>query len=130
MEDLLPPMPDKGFPPGNADALIRHLGTAPAAAQVLHNTLKIFHSACATHAYPSMSSTDRMAVLKDIKRRHLRLFSDFVTLAIQAYCLDPQVSGALGEHLRAPFPDGYVIVDGSFDLLEPVYERGPCYRPC
>lgn len=130
LSDVLPSVPDKGFPCGEFDVLHRHVCAAPAGMATLHAMLEALQSSCAPQTYPSLTAEARLDVLTTMKRRHLRLFSDFFTLAIQAYCLDPRVSVALGEHLRPPFPEGYLIADASFDLLEPVYDRGPCYRPC
>lgn len=130
LSDVLPGVPDKGFPSGEVDMLQRHLCTVPAASAALHAMLEVLQSSCAPQTYPGMTAEARLDVLTDMKRRHLRLFSDFFTSAMQAYCLDPRVSMALGELLRPPFPEGYLVAEASFDLLEPVYERGPCYRPC
>ena len=80
--------------------------------------------------YAALDTEARHQVLELFRRRHLRLFSGFFTLAIQCYCLDPKVSAAFGQHSRPPFPQGETVAEGDLSLLEVVYERGPCYRQC
>ncbi len=130
LADLLPAVPDSGFPAGCAQALIRHVGSDPPATQCLHTFLDTLQATCSGLAYPDRPVTERLNLLATMKRGHLRLFSDFFITAVQAYCLDPRVHLALGEQFRAPFPDGHQVADGSFDLLETVYLRGPFHRSC
>lgn len=49
-------------------------------------------------------------------------------LALVFYFQHPVVSKALGLEFRPPFPVGYTVPQGNWDLLEPVYLRGQIYR--
>ena len=52
----------------------------------------------------------------------------FVSLVVQCYFRDDRVLGALGLEVRAPFPKGYDVPTGEWDLLETVKRRQPFYR--
>lgn len=47
---------------------------------------------------------------------------------LRAYFGCPQVLAAMGLVTRAPFPEGFVINEIDYDLLEPVFNRGKKYR--
>jgi len=130
LADVLPAVPGQDFPACDVEMLNRHLVHPSSAFNDLKAMLAIVQAAGADRAYQTLPATERMLVLVDTRRHHLRLFSNFFVTAIQCYCLDPRVRQALGDPLRAPFPDGYAVSDGSFELLAAVYDRGPCYRPC
>jgi hypothetical protein len=44
------------------------------------------------------------------------------------YFQNPSVIEALGLEFRPPFPGGYNVSQGDWDLLEPVYIRGKIYK--
>ena len=46
-----------------------------------------------------------------------------VRVVLQCYYRDDRVLRSLGLELRAPFPNGYVLEDGDWSLLEPVKRR-------
>ncbi len=47
-----------------------------------------------------------------------------VRVVLQCYYRDDRVLRSLGLELRAPFPQGYVLEQGDWSLLEPVKARG------
>lgn len=81
-------------------------------------------------SFQDLDNEQQSALIADFQRKNRRAFTDFVIRVIQCYCLDASVLGALGHDPRPPFPEGYTVADGDWCLLEPVFERGQCFRPC
>lgn len=128
LADLLPAQAESGLPAGDAgrfQAFVRE-HACEASAETLLDTL----SSLAPEGYAGLDAGRRQALVGTLRRKHLRQFAEFFTLAIQCYCLDPRVLVLLCGSARPPFPDGCTVPDGNLELLEAVYERGPCYRQC
>jgi hypothetical protein len=51
-----------------------------------------------------------------------------VRVVLQCYYRDDRVLRSLGLELRAPFPQGYVLEQGDWSLLDPVKARPPTLR--
>jgi hypothetical protein len=51
-----------------------------------------------------------------------------VRVVLQCYYRDDRVLRSLGLELRAPFPQGYVLEQGNWSLLDPVKARPPSLR--
>ena len=51
-----------------------------------------------------------------------------LSLLAQCYYRDDRVLEAIGLEPRAPYPKGYEVENGDWELLEPVKSRGPIYR--
>jgi hypothetical protein len=51
-----------------------------------------------------------------------------VRVVLQCYYRDDRVLRSLGLELRAPFPQGYVLEQGDWSLLDPVRARLPSLR--
>lgn len=49
---------------------------------------------------------------------------------LKRYFRHPAVRSGLGLPSNAPFPNGVVLPDIDFDLLEAVFERGTIFRTC
>ena len=47
---------------------------------------------------------------------------------VQCYYRDDRVVRAIGLEPRPPFPQGHVVEQGDWSLLDPVRERGPIWR--
>ena len=52
----------------------------------------------------------------------------FEGLVVQCYYRDDRVLAALGMEARAPFPQGYEVAAGDWELLDTVKRRPPFYR--
>lgn len=66
--------------------------------------------------------------LQAFRQRELRLFSSFLTHVFRAYYSSQAVQRLIGCGAVPPFPDGNVLADDDWSVLEPVYARGYC-RP-
>ena len=49
-------------------------------------------------------------------------------VVLQCYYRDDRVVRSLGLEARAPYPQGYVLPDGDWSLLNPVRARAPFWR--
>ena len=49
-------------------------------------------------------------------------------VVLQCYYRDDRVLRSLGLELRPPFPQGYVLEQGDWSLLDPVKKRAPSLR--
>ena len=55
-------------------------------------------------------------------------FALLMPMLLRAYYRDPRVHAAYGRRPGAPFPEGYVLIDGDWSLLDKVRDRPPFYR--
>jgi hypothetical protein len=62
------------------------------------------------------------------RQQHAALAAVVEEVVARCYYRDDRVMRAIGMEPRAPFPKGFVIEQGDFDLLDPVRARGPIYR--
>jgi hypothetical protein len=75
-----------------------------------------------------LSSSVQTQLVSKLRRRFFRFFSSLSSLVMQCYYQHDHVLEAIGIEVRPPFPQGYLVKEGDFTLLESVYERGKVYR--
>ena len=68
------------------------------------------------------------ATVKAFRQGHAALAAVVEEVVVRCYYRDDRVMRAIGMEPRAPFPEGFVIEQGDFALLEPVRARGRIYR--
>jgi hypothetical protein len=51
-----------------------------------------------------------------------------VRVVLLCYYRDDRVMRSLGQEPRPPFPEGHVVEQGDWSLLDPVRKRSPMYR--
>lgn len=130
--DLLPENTSMGCPSGNFVDLLEfatRMNSESLINNVYHTVSKLADE-LGFADYATLNANARSTLLGMFRRRHLHLFLDFLSLAIQCYCLHPKIKAAFGQSDRPPFPHGEMVVHGDFSLLEVVYERGHFYRIC
>jgi hypothetical protein len=79
-------------------------------------------------SFLALAREQQEALVGELRRKMFSFFSDLGKQLIQGYYQDERVVKAIGGEIRPPFPLGYFVIDGDFDLLEPVFERGSMYR--
>ncbi len=79
-------------------------------------------------AFASLSPDTRLAIIEASRAGHGRFLHAVTAIAIQCYYRDDRVMEALGMEPRPPFPDGYVLPQGDWSLLDPVRARPKLYR--
>jgi hypothetical protein len=79
--------------------------------------------------FEALDATGRLAAINACKLADVRVFSAFVTHAMRAYYTDRNVLHAISAGPVPPFPTGAELPADDWTILEPVYERGPIWRP-
>jgi hypothetical protein len=70
----------------------------------------------------------REAVAKEFRSSGGAPGATLTRVVLQCYYRDDRVLRSLGLELRAPFPQGYVLAQGDWSLLDPVKKRAPSLR--
>jgi hypothetical protein len=79
-------------------------------------------------SFVEMNSSQRLDAINACKVVNIKLFSEFTIHLMKAYYTCPIVLEKIGAGSTPPFPEGNVIDQNDWLVLEPVYERGKCYR--
>ncbi|MDH2343537.1 hypothetical protein QCM77_37950 [Bradyrhizobium sp. SSUT18] len=75
-----------------------------------------------------LDSAKRDAVVQEFRSSGGAAAATLVRVVLQCYYRDDRVLRSLGLELRAPFPKGYVLLDGDWSLLDPVKARAGTLR--
>lgn len=70
----------------------------------------------------------REVVAKEFRSTGAAAAATLVRVVLQCYYRDDRVLRSLGLELRAPFPQGHLLPDGDWSLLDPVKARGGTLR--
>ena len=76
----------------------------------------------------ALDPAKRDAVAKEFRTTGGAAAATLVRVILQCYYRDDRVLRSLGLELRAPFPNGYVLEDGDWSLLDPVKARPASLR--
>ncbi len=79
--------------------------------------------------FESLDEDRRLAIINTSRAKDIRLFSAFVTHVFRAYYTNQTVLERIGSGAVPPFPAGNAIPEDDWSNLEPVFERGPIFRP-
>jgi hypothetical protein len=75
-----------------------------------------------------LSAASREAVAREFRVGGEAPAATLTRVVLQCYYRDDRVLRSLGLELRAPFPQGYVLAQGAWSLLDPVKKRAPTLR--
>jgi hypothetical protein len=75
-----------------------------------------------------LSAAGREAVAREFRAAGGAPAATLTRVVLQCYYRDDRVLRSLGLELRAPFPQGYVLEQGAWSLLDPVKKRAPALR--
>ncbi|MET4257557.1 hypothetical protein ABIC09_002498 [Bradyrhizobium sp. S3.12.5] len=75
-----------------------------------------------------LDAARRDAVAQEFRKQGGAAAATLVRVVLQCYYRDDRVLRSLGLELRAPFPNGYVLPDGDWSLLDPVKARSGTLR--
>jgi hypothetical protein len=78
--------------------------------------------------FAELSQERRLAVLQRVADAHPNLLQRLLAPTYMAYYATPRVVKALGMETWPPHPQGFPLETGDLSLLDPVRERGRCYR--
>ena len=78
--------------------------------------------------FAELDATRREALVKEFRATGGAAVATLVRVVLQCYYRDDRVLRSLGLELRPPFPQGYVLEQGDWSLLDPVKKRAPTLR--
>ena len=76
----------------------------------------------------ALEADRREAVAKEFRASGGAPAATLTRVVLQCYYRDDRVLRSLGLELRPPFPQGYVLEQGDWSLLDPVKKRPPSLR--
>ena len=76
----------------------------------------------------ALDQAKREAVAKEFRATGGAPAAALTRVVLQCYYRDDRVLRSLGLELRPPFPQGYVLEQGDWSLLDPVKKRAPSLR--
>jgi hypothetical protein len=78
--------------------------------------------------FDKLNHNQKNTVIKEIKFKKIRLFTNFIKHVFRAYYSDKRVLSKLNVGTSPPFPDGNIVQDDDWSILSTVYDRGPIHR--
>ena len=75
-----------------------------------------------------LDSTRREAVATELRAMGGEVMATLTRVVLQCYYRDDRVVRSLGLEPRPPYPQGHVLEDGDWSLLDPVRARPPMWR--
>ena len=131
---IIPPSPERGLPGADDDLIFSRLLVSVAEqSDQLQGEL---HDLLSTKGgLPVFGNCDDARFAEWISNwaecwpgRSHPFFKAFMPMLLRAYYQDPRVHSAYDRRPGAPYPDGYVIIEGDWSLLDQVRGRSPFYR--
>jgi hypothetical protein len=77
--------------------------------------------------FNNLNDEDRMSVINRCKIKNFQVFSDFVRHCFRFYYSDKKVLSVLNVGSIPPFPQGNILDEDNWEIIEPVLEKG--YTP-
>ena len=91
--------------------------------ELTKTSMKTFHV-----EFNTLDALQKNTVLKEVKFKNIRLFTEFIKHVFRAYYSDKQVLSILNVGASPPFPRGNHIGEDDWAILMPVHERGKIYK--
>ena len=78
--------------------------------------------------FSELDQNERMKSIDMAQRKNFRLATNVIVTCLEIYYTNPDVLVAIGASPTFPDEQGQVIDDGTWDILDPVSQRGQIYR--
>ncbi|HVY15596.1 MAG TPA: hypothetical protein VHB27_10215 [Rhodopila sp.] len=85
-------------------------------------------AALAGGPFAAVPAERRQAVAQQLRAAGGPAVAALTRVVLQTYYRDDRVVRSLGREPRAPFPQGHVLEDGDWSLLDPVRARAPMWK--
>jgi hypothetical protein len=132
LDMIVPPGPDGRLPGASQVGVPAHLmAWAPQLMPVLAAELdRLTDESRRRHGcdFPVLQAAQRQALVDAIRGVEPSFMRPLALETVTCYYQDDRVLAALEEPLRAPYPQGYQVLQGDLGLLAPVRRRGKMYR--
>jgi hypothetical protein len=120
----VPGADDDAIFPGIAALAARDVDATAAGLDALDALARARHGS----AFVELAAAEREAVALAFADAGGAFARALVSMTVQCYYRDPRVMVALGMEPRPPFPQGYVVEQGDWSLLDPVRARPKLWR--
>lgn len=129
---VIPPSEEYGVP-GAGDALILETIISDAGRRTPRlmtalTTLEEMSKETCGAGFADLSTEQRSGVVDAFREAHSGVANLIANLTTQCYYRDDRIMIALGMETRPPHPEGYVVEQGDWSLLDPVRKRAAFYR--
>jgi hypothetical protein len=131
---IIPPAPEQDLPGADDEQIFPHyLSNAAEHSELLrselHDLLKAAGGIATVCKWNTPTFDEWFCEWEDKwpKQTHV-FFRRFTPMVMRAYYQDPRVHSAYNRRPGPPYPEGYVIIEGDWSLLDQVRERAPLYR--
>ncbi len=132
LDMIVPPGPDGRLPGASQVGVPAHLmAWAPQLMPVLAAELdRLTDESRRRHScdFTALQAAQRQALVDAIRGVEPGFMRPLALETVTRYYQDDRVLAALEEPLRAPYPQGYQVLQGDLGLLAPVRRRGKMYR--
>ena len=127
---MIIPASDEYEVPGADDATIQAdmLATLGRDAALVKQALDHLARLAGGRPLSELDQGNRDAVATEFRATGGAAGATLVRVILQCYYRDDRVLRSLGLDLRAPFPNGYTLKEGSWSLLDPVRARAGTLR--
>lgn len=79
-------------------------------------------------SFASLDAARREAVAMELRAAGGPTVTALTRVVLQCYYRDDRVVRSLGLEPRPPYPQGHVLADGDWSLLDPIRARAPFWR--
>lgn len=125
---MLPGDPERGLPGADDPAILADISRSIGRDLPLIRTALAEIDKRAGGGFAALDHERREALINDWYAAGGAPAKALGRVVLSAYYRDDRVLRALGHEARAPFPQGHVVEQGDWGLLDPVKRRKPFWR--
>ncbi len=125
---MIPPSSEKNIPGADDPAILADIVRSIGRDLPLIRTALAEIDKRAGGAFATLDRERREALINDWSAEGGVAARALARVVLSAYYRDDRVLRALGHEARAPFPQGHVVEQGDWGLLDPVKRRAPFWR--
>ena len=127
-DNIIPASPDARFPSGADPEIFEDFIASSENFRELVIQAILLLQELSGSDYLELSPADSEQVTKQFYASRTGSVTTLLSLLVQCYYRDDRVLESIGMESRAPYPEGFEVENGDWELLEPVKSRGRIYR--
>jgi hypothetical protein len=125
---MIPGGPERAMPGADDPAILADIARSAGRDGPLIRTALAEIDSCAGGSFASLDAARREALINDWYAAGSPAAAALGRAVLSAYYRDDRVLQAIGHEARAPFPQGHVVEQGDWGLLDPVKRRAAFWR--